>query len=211
MGDIYAQRGYGARPVGFGRKPGLVVVDFQTAFTDPSAPMGGSEMVDAACGRTATLIRAAKAAGVPVVACVIAFQSPAAAPHWKIAPVHDLLTGTPGTALDPRIAEAEPDVVLTKTAPSIFFGTPAGAILTRAGVDTVIVTGCITSGCVRASVIDAFSLGFRVQVPQDCVGDHDAAAHAQNLVDVGRRYADIIDCDAATSAIEAWARRNDRT
>lgn len=210
MGDIYAQRGYGSRPVGFGRKPGLVVVDFQAGFTDPVAPMGGSAMVDAACARTATLMRAAKAAGVPIVACVIAFDSPAAAPHWKVGPVHDLIAGTPGTALDARIAEACPDVVLAKTAPSIFFGTPAGAILTREGVDTVIVTGCITSGCVRASIIDAFSLGFRVQVPEDCVGDHDAAAHAQNLADVGRRYADIIDCDAAIAAIEAWARRNDR-
>ena len=87
-------------------------------------------------------------------------------------------------------------MVLTKTAPSIFFGTPAGAILTREGVDTVIVTGCITSGCVRASIIDAFSLGFRVQVPEDCVGDHDEVAHDQNLTDVGRRYADIIDAEA---------------
>ncbi|MCU0983917.1 MAG: isochorismatase family protein, partial [Acetobacteraceae bacterium] len=103
-----------------------------------------------------------------------------------------------------------PDVVLAKTAPSIFFGTPAAAILTREGVDTVIVTGCITSGCVRASIIDAFSLGFRVQVPEDCVGDHDEAAHLQNLADVGRRYADIITADAAEAALADFARRNDR-
>ncbi len=210
MSDIYAQRGYGARPIGFGRKPGIVVVDFQTAFTDPAAPMGGAEMVDAACARTADLVKVAKAAGVPVIACVVAFDSPAAVPHWKVAPVHDLIVGSPGTALDPRIEAAGPDVVLAKTAPSIFFATPAGAILTREGVDTVIVTGCITSGCIRASVIDAFSLGFRVQVPEDCVGDHDRAAHVQNLTDVGRRYADVIDADAAIAAIESWARRNDR-
>jgi maleamate amidohydrolase len=124
--------------------------------------------------------------------------------------VHELIEGTPGTALDPRIAEAGPDVVLTKTAPSIFFATPAASILTREGVDTVIVTGCITSGCVRASIIDAFSLGFRVQVPEDCVGDHDEAAHRQNLADVGRRYADIITADAAEAALADFARRNDR-
>jgi maleamate amidohydrolase len=210
MVDLYAQRGYGARKVGFGRKPGLVVVDFQAGFTDPAAPMGGAPMVDAACARTAEVMRAAKEAGVPIVACVIGFDSPAAVPHWKVGPVHDLMLGTPGTALDPRIAAASPDVVLTKTAPSIFFGTPAGAILTREGVDTVIVTGCITSGCVRASIIDAFSLGFRVQVPEDCVGDHDRAAHDQNLTDVGRRYADIIDADAAIAALDTFARRNDR-
>jgi len=77
-------------------------------------------------------------------------------------------------------------------------------------VDTVIVTGCITSGCIRASVIDAFSLGFRVMVPQDCVGDHDEVAHAQNLKDVERRYADIIDSATAIAAIERWQQANDR-
>ena len=71
-------------------------------------------------------------------------------------------------------------------------------------------TGCITSGCVRASVIDAFSLGFRVMVPHDCVGDHDQVAHEQNLKDVERRYADMIDRDTAIAEIEAWRARNDR-
>jgi maleamate amidohydrolase len=124
--------------------------------------------------------------------------------------VFDLLAGTDAVELDPRIAAAGPDVVLMKSAPSIFFATPAAAILTRERVDTVIVTGCITSGCVRASVIDAFSLGFRVMVPRDCVGDHDQVAHDQNLKDVERRYADIIDCDTAIAAIDDWRVRNDR-
>lgn len=210
MSDIYAQRGYGARQVGFGEKPGLVVVDFQRGFTDPAFPMGASGMVQTAVDNTTRLMRAARAAGVPVIACVIQFDSKAAAPHWKVDPVLDLVAGSEACALDPRIAAEEPDVVLAKTAPSIFFGTPAGAILTRERVDTVIVTGCITSGCVRASIIDAFSLGFRVQVPEDCVGDHDQAAHDQNLADVGRRYADITTADAAISAIEQWRARNDK-
>jgi maleamate amidohydrolase len=97
-----------------------------------------------------------------------------------------------------------------KSAPSLFFATPAAAILTREGVDTVIVTGCITSGCVRASVIDAFSLGFRVMVAEDCVGDHDEVAHRQNLRDVERRYADVIDSATAIAAIEKWRLANDR-
>ncbi len=208
--DAYTSRGYGSQPVGFGEKPGLVVVDFQTGFTDPSFPMGGSPLVDRAVQNTARLMRAAKAAGVPVIACVVAFDGPKGAPHWKVAPVLDLLSGSAGTALDPRIAAEEPDVVLAKTAPSIFFGTAAGAILTRERVDTVIVTGCITSGCVRASIIDAFSLGFRVQVPEDCVGDQDIVAHEQNLKDVGRRYADITTADEMISQIEAWGQRNSR-
>lgn len=206
--DVYAARGYGAGQTGFGEKPGLVVVDFQVGFTDPAYPLGGAPMVERAVVNTARLMRAAKAAGVPVIACVVAFDGPKGAPHWKIPPVFEMLAGRPETALDPRIAAEEPDVVLSKTAPSIFFGTAAGAILTRERVDTVIVTGCITSGCVRASIIDAFSLGFRVQVPEDCVGDQDQVAHDQNLKDVGRRYADIIDADAAIAAIEAWRQRN---
>ena len=207
--DIYARRGYGALPVGFGAKPAVVVIDFQRGFTDPAFPMGGSAMVDAAVESSVGVIAAARSAGVPVIACVMGFETPASAPHWKVGPVLDLITGTPACALDPRIAAAGPDVVLTKTAPSLFFGTPAGAILTRNRVDTVIVTGCITSGCVRASVIDAFSLGFRVLVPRDCVGDHDMAAHEQNLADVGRRYCDIIDAEAAIAGIERWRISND--
>lgn len=210
MQDIYEQRGYGSRPLGFGQKPGVVVVDFQRGFIDPAFPMGGAPMVDRAVRNTVPVMLAARRAGLPVIACVNGYDSPRAAPHWKVAPVLDLLRDTPATELDPRIAAAGPDVLLMKSAPSIFFATPAAAILTRERVDTVIVAGCITSGCVRASVIDAFSLGFRVMVAEDCVGDHDEAAHRQNLKDVARRYADVIDGAAAIAAIEAWGRANDR-
>ena len=210
MTDVYARRGYGAVPVGFGAKPAVVVIDFQRGFTDADFPMGGSSMVDAAVETSTSIISAAKSAGAPVIACVMGFESPASAPHWKVGPVLDLITGTPSCELDPRIAAEKPDVVLTKTAPSLFFGTPAGAILTRNRIDTVIVTGCITSGCVRASIIDAFSLGFRVLVPRDCVGDHDLAAHEQNLADVGRRYCDIIDAREAIAGLESWRSRNDQ-
>ncbi|MCB1433571.1 MAG: isochorismatase family protein [Alphaproteobacteria bacterium] len=210
MTDVYAKRGYGAVPVGFGAKPAVVVIDFQRGFTGKDFAMGGSPMVDAAVETSTGVIAAAKSAGAPVIACVMGFESPASAPHWKVGPVLDLITGTPSCELDPRIAAEKPDVVLTKTAPSLFFGTPAGAILTRNRVDTVIVTGCITSGCVRASIIDAFSLGFRVLVPRDCVGDHDLAAHEQNLADVGRRYCDIIDAREAIAGLESWRSRNDQ-
>lgn len=210
MADIYEQRGYGSQALGFGAKPGVVVVDFQRGFTEAGFPMGGAPMVDQAVRNTVLVIEAAKRAGLPVIACVNGYDSRRAAPHWKVAPVYDLLRGTPGVELDPRIAAAEPDVLLMKSAPSIFFATPAAAILTKERVDTVIVTGCITSGCVRASVIDAFSLGFRVMVPHDCVGDHDQVAHDQNLNDVERRYADVIDRDIAIAALDRWRVTNDR-
>ena len=97
--DAYSTRGYGGTPVGFGEKPGLVVVDFQTGFTDPSFPMGGAPLVERAVENTARLMRAAKAAGAPIIACVVASDGPKAAPHWKIPPVHELLAGSAGTAL----------------------------------------------------------------------------------------------------------------
>jgi maleamate amidohydrolase len=185
------------------------VVDFQRGFVDPAFPMGGAPMVDQAVRNTVPVMEAAKRAGLPVIACVNGYDSPRAAPHWKVPPVFDLLRGSEAVTLDPRIAAAGPDVVLMKSAPSIFFGTSAAAILTKERVDTVIVTGCITSGCVRASVIDAFSLGFRVMVAHDCVGDHDEVAHAQNLKDVERRYADVIDAATAIAAIERCRAAND--
>ena len=175
--------------------------------------MGGAPMVETAVENTVGVIRAAKAAGMPVIACVIASDGRRGALLWKVALVLDLVsgtgTGTGACELDPRIAAEQPDVVLAKVALSLFFGTPAGAILKRERVDTVIVTGCITSGCIRATVIDAFSLGFRVQVPKDCAGDHDAAAHEQNLADVDRRYADVIDACTAITAIERCRSSNE--
>ena len=149
-------------------------------------------------------MRATRAAGGLIIACVVAFDSPAAAPRWKVAPVFDLLTSTPGTELDPRIAAERPDVTLIKGAPSIFFATPCAAIMARHGIDTAIVTGCITSGCVRASTIDAFSHGYRVIVAHDAVGDHDQAAHDQNLADVHRRYADVMSTAEVLAALRGF-------
>jgi maleamate amidohydrolase len=208
MSDVYAARGYGARPVGFGEKPAVVVIDFQKGFTDPSFPMGSAPMVSSAVEKTVSVMHAAKKAGAPVIACVIAFDSKSAAPRWKVDPVLDLMAGSVACELDERIAAAQPDVVLHKTAPSLFFGTPAGAILTRERIDTVIVTGCITSGCVRASIVDSFSLGFRTIVPEDCVGDHEPEPHQDNLRDVERRYADVCTADDVIRQIELWRGRN---
>ena len=187
--DLYAQRGYGGVEVGFGDRIGIAVVDFQLGFTD------------------STLLRAARAARLPVVSCYTAYHG-GDAPHWKIPPV---LTGfghgTEATRLDPRIADPY-DIVLCKSAPSIFFQTPAAPIFVRNRVDTVIVVGCTTSGCIRASIIDAFSFGFRVIVPEDCVGDVAEGPHFANLQDVGRRYADVVDLATCLDRIAALPRTN---
>ncbi len=208
MTDDYARRGYGASGVGFGERIGIAVVDFQLGFTDARFPMGGAPLTDRAVGNTARLLAAARAARLPVVSCYTAYHG-GDAPHWKIPPVLEgLRHGREETRLDPRIADPS-DIVLCKSAPSIFFQTAAAPIFVRNRVDTVIVTGCTTSGCVRASVIDAFSFGFRVIVPEDCVGDVEEGPHVANLRDVGRRYADVVDLAVCLERIAALPRRNE--
>jgi maleamate amidohydrolase len=93
--------------------------------------------------------------------------------------------------MDPKIHHPD-NFTYCKNAPSMFFQTPLITFLVKQGVDTVIVTGCTTSGCVRATIVDAFSYGFRVLVPEECCGDADERQHRSNLDDVGRRYADVI-------------------
>ena len=207
--DDYGRRGYGGVAVGFGTNVGIAVVDFQRAFTDPRFPLGGASLTERAVVNTATLLHAARAARLPVVSCYTAYHSAADAPHWKVPAVLDgLRPGAPETELDPRIYDAAYDVLLCKGGPSIFFQTAAAPTFVRHRVDTIIVVGCTTSGCVRASIIDAFSYGFRVIVPEDCVGDVEEGPHLANLRDVDRRYADVVDLQACLAHIASLPRRN---
>lgn len=206
----YGERGYGDREIGWGERPGVIVVDFQRGFTDPEFRMGGAPMIDRAVERTVELIGAARGAGVPVAACVMGWESPQAMPYWKIEPMREeMIFGHPALELDPRIAAAGPDLVVTKPAPSIFFNTSVAQFFVKLRVDTVVVTGCITSGCVRASVVDSFSLGFRTIIAADCVGDHEDEPHQANLRDVERRYADISDSTAVIAEFERLSGRNE--
>ena len=92
----------------------------------------------------------------------------------------------------PELPPAEPDVVIAKQYASAFFGTPLAAMLTSLGVDTVILTGCSTSGCVRATAVDGMQHGFRVIVPRECVGDRHQAPHEANLFDIDSKYGDVV-------------------
>ncbi len=206
----YAERGYGARPVGFGEKPGIVVVDLQLAFTDANFATGGAPLVMRAVENTSRLLAVARKAGVPVATCYMAYHSERDAPHWKIPSIPKVLEGNAGAKLDPAISDPSYDYILRKSAPSIFFNTPVTTYFAKHRVDTMIVTGCITSGCVRASIVDAFSHGYRTIVPEDCVGDQDIEAHRSNLLDVDRRYCDLSTADALIEKIEAWRKGGGR-
>ncbi|OWT72764.1 MULTISPECIES: isochorismatase family protein [unclassified Achromobacter] len=194
MTDFFDMAGYGENPVGFGKTPAVLVVDFQRAFTDPTLPAGKSPHIHAAVENTVPLLAAARAAGVLVVSCYTAWSNERGMIPWKTTAVRSgMFYGDPATEMDSRIYDPRHDVNLVKAGPSIFFGTPLSTILHRNGVDTVIIAGCTTSGCVRASIIDAFSYGFRTIVASDCCGDMEAGPHEANLLDVSRRYADIVD------------------
>lgn len=208
MEKSYAERGYGAKQIGFGEKIGIAVVDFQLAFTDPKFPTGGAPLVMRAVENTARMLKAARQAGVPVATCYICYHSERDAPHWKLAGMTDLVEDHPGIKLDPAISDPSYDYVLRKTAPSMFFNTPAVAFFAKQRVDTMVIAGCITSGCVRASIVDSFSYGFRTIVPEDCVGDHDIEPHKANLRDVERRYCDVSTADEVIRQIELWRGRN---
>ncbi len=207
--DDYQNRSYGEIPVGFGERPGIVVVDFQTAFTDPRYPLGGAPLVMRAVENTAKLLEVARRYDVPVASCYTAYMNEREMPYWKITAVRDTFREDhPGSALDPRIHDPSYDLTVCKKAPSIFFETGVSAYFVKERVDTVIVTGCNTSGCIRATAIDSFSYRFRTIVPEDCVGDIEEQPHRDNLRDLGRRYVDVVDLATCLSFLDEWRKKN---
>ena len=192
--DNFEKAGYGKGSVGIGERCAVLIVDFQRAFTDPASPMGGSEHIDRAVEKTVELVAFAHEANIPIASCRVSWSGPEEMGYWKVPALFDggLYHGHEFTEIDPRLSDPKRIFEFTKTAPSIFFLTPLLTWLTRHQIDTTIVSGCTTSGCVRASVIDSFSYGYRTIVAADCCGDQDQAAHDSNIRDVGRRYADIM-------------------
>ena len=192
MIDAFEDASYGALEVGYGERPAVLVVDFQKGFTDPRFRMGRSPRIHAARDRTVELLEVARRCNIPVASCYVGWQSKKDLQYWKVAAVQeDFFDGSEAQHIDPKIADPSHDFIFKKCAPSIFFQTPIMPFLTKQRIDTVIVTGCVTSGCIRASTIDAFSYGFRTMVVDDCCGDPMQESHEANLKDMGRRYADI--------------------
>lgn len=189
--------GIGGR-VGFGARPAIVVVDLSTAFTDPRSPLGAD--LDAVVSGVRRLLAVARAAGdVPIVFTTVAYgereRVSARAMLRKFPAALEVVPGSRWTQIDPRLERRESEAVITKVFPSAFFGTTLGTYLTAAGCDTVVVTGASTSGCVRATAVDAVSHGFQVIVPRDAVGDRLASAHEANLLDIDMKYGDVVTID----------------
>lgn len=189
----YERAGFGAQ-VRRGRYPAVVVVDLSRGFTEPHFATGAdlSAVVEAA-GR---VVEAAHAAGAPVVFTTIAFDSAdvEGANVWlrKAPGLGILRAGSELVDLDPRLKRRDGDVLITKKGASAFHGTNLAAMLTGLCVDTVVLCGATTSGCIRASAVDAVQSGFPVLVPHECVGDRAAGPHEANLYDIQAKYGDVV-------------------
>ena len=201
--QVYDRAGFG-RPVQRGRRPAVVVVDLTYGFTDPAYPTG-AEMSGPVLA-TARLLDAARAAGLPVVFTTIAYDAGQIATlTWlkKATGLAALELGSRLVEIDDRLARRPDEHLVVKTGASAFFGTALASYLTAAGADTVIVTGATTSGCVRASVVDAVQHGFPTLVPRDCVADRAAAPHEASLFDIHEKYGDVVDLDDVLAYVGA--------
>lgn len=203
---LYDRSGIG-ETIGFGTDPALVVVDMQVGVTDPERPAGFDQSDEiAVINRLAGLAREYSA---PVVFTRVCGHHPDGADFgiWpeKVPTVGTLQVGTEDVALDGRLTVDETDHVLDKQQASAFYETSLGSILTAEGVDTAIIMGNSTSGCVRATVTDACARGYRVIVPEAAVADRAPEAHSVNLFDIDSKYGDVVEADVVEQYLRDFA------
>jgi nicotinamidase-related amidase len=190
---------------GFGERPALIVIDVNVGFTDPGSPLvcDLGDVVEA----IARLLSEARRAEIPIVYTTVEYgegdRVAAKAFIDKIPALTTLEAGSRWVEIDPRIAPRAGEPVLKKLFASAFFGTPLQALLTAHGVDTLLVTGASTSGCVRATVVDAIQHAFRPIVPREAVGDRNPAAHEQNLFDIQAKYGDVVSLEDALAYLQS--------
>jgi len=201
--DPWVSRGYGQAPIEPGERPAVLVIDLQYAFTDPAFPLGGAELVERAAENTARLLGVARDAGVPVYQTVVAWREDGSdIGLWpvKLPRLREVTLDSRWARVDARVWD-DSDVLLVKKWPSFFHGTPLASLLAATQRDTVIVTGCMTSGCVRATTVDAFSYGYRTLVPEDCVASDDPAQHDASLLLMRHRF-DVV---PSSEILEMWS------
>ena len=191
--EFFAARGFGQR-IGFGERPALVIIDMLKAFTDETAPLGAN--LDKEINAIVPLLEVAHGRGIPAIFSTVRYEDTDLrdAGIWatKMKGTATLKAEGTGWQVDPRLDFRATDTLLFKKYASCFFGTDLASRLMAHRVDTLIITGCTTSGCVRATAVDACQSGFRPMVVREAVGDRSAAAHAQSLFDLDAKYADVV-------------------
>jgi maleamate amidohydrolase len=200
--SIFKKQHFGQR-MGFGRSPALLVVDFTVGFNDPAAFGGGN--ISEAIRNTVPLLALARRLGLPVAHTRIVYAEDGSDGNvhtLKVPRLKTLTESNPASHFVPELMPVAGEIVISKRLPSAFFGTDLGGMLVGRGVDTLVIAGCTTSGCVRASTLDAMCHGLRPMVVRDCVGDRAAGPHEASLFDLGQKYADIVSFDEVASALE---------
>jgi maleamate amidohydrolase len=193
-----------AKRTGIGRAPAIVVVDLIRGFTEPAAPQG-TDLFDPAVLGSRALLDVARPAGVPVVLVTSGYDDrclEGGAWERKVSH-HGLQHGTEWVEVDPRLGQVATDQVVSKRYPSAFFGTDLASRLVAQGVDTVLITGASTSGCVRATAVDACCHGFRTIVVADAVADRSPLPHVANLFDIDMKYGDVVSLEEATAHLRS--------
>ena len=190
--EIYQRQGFG-NSSGIGRRPALLIVDFVNGFANPDQFGGGN--IGEAIENTRELLAEARALGLSIAFTRVVYAddgSDAGVFTLKAPALTQLTEGAFGSQIVDQLKARDGEYIVRKTQPSAFFGTNLTAWYVSKGVDTVIVTGCTTSGCIRASVIDSMSYNFRTVVATDCVGDRALGPHEANLFDMEQKYADLM-------------------
>jgi maleamate amidohydrolase len=200
---VYRQQGFGAAMPPTGRVA-LLIVDLVVGFADPEVFGGGN--IAQAIRRTEEALRIARTKGWAVAHSRIVYAADGSDDNvfsLKVPGMATLTEDHPHSAIVPELMPALGELVVRKTVPSAFFGTQLTPWLAQRGIQTLLVAGAVTSGCVRASVVDAMSFGFRPFVLSDCVGDRALAPHEASLFDMGQKYATVLPLSEALAAISA--------
>ena len=199
--EDYAKAGFG-RHLSFGKRPALLIVDVCRAYLDPVSPFYAG--VESALAANVILADAARAAGVPVVFTRVRYTSGGLDGGLFYRKVPALAAYLDGNPLGDFVDELRPrngELVVTKQYASAFFGTSLAASLTALGIDTLLITGFSTSGCVRATALDALQHGLIPYVVSDACGDRAPGPHEANLFDLQAKYAEVVSLDAAIALL----------
>jgi nicotinamidase-related amidase len=194
------------RALGPGLRPALLIVDFIEGFTHRESPFGGPW--DAAVAHTVELLRVAHRCNVPAIFTTVEYDPSDLETNLlvrKAPAVAALARGSRWTAVDHRLPRRPTDVVISKKHGSAFFETDLARRLEAIEIDTLLIAGCVTSGCVRASAVDAAQYGFRPLVIREAVGDRSRLANETNLYDIDARYGDVVSIVQACSYLESHA------
>jgi maleamate amidohydrolase len=180
--------------LGFGKRPALLIVDFINAYLTEGAPLFAPDVVTAV-DETIPLLSLAREKQIPVLYTKVLYNKnfrDGGIFIQKVPVLKTMVEGEPLAEIVPQLTPIESDIIIVKQYASAFFGTSLAATLTSLGVDTILLTGCSTSGCIRASAVDGMQYGFRVIVPRECVADRHPGPHEANLFDINSKYGDVV-------------------